>query len=103
MSISAPTSRNWPGSSITDVRHRLQVPDRAVGHQEPMLNIERLFVVRSAIERLPDERDVIRMGAAEHQFDRGHGARVIAEDSIGLFGPEYFVTRDMPVKAARVA
>lgn len=83
-------------------RHYMNVLDGTVGHQQSVLKLKALLVVCRALYDLVNIGKVIRVNPAEREIQRGLGLQIKAEDPVTLFGPEYFSSRGMPVKAAGV-
>src|ERR1700730_1322122 len=83
--------------------HYIEVLDRSVRHQQPMLKIKRLFVGCCTVDSLPNKSGVVRMHTVEDDFDRDPGRRVVLEYSVVLLGPDNFSARDVPAKTAGVA
>ena len=44
-----------------DAGHDVKMLDRSIGHQQPVLKIEAVILFGRALDRLPDESDVIRV------------------------------------------
>src|SRR6266436_4752328 len=83
--------------------HNVDMFDGTIRHQQAMLKIKILSILRSAPDGLSHKSCVFRMNPLEDLFDaRFHGS-VVLEDSIGFFGPVDFSGGNPPAKTARVA
>src|SRR4029450_13312654 len=81
------------------VRDAVHVFDRAVRHQQSILEVDVAAIGLS--DHLPDKIEILRVHALKHQPDRDRSGTVIAEDAERLVGPEMAVVGNAPAEAAR--
>src|ERR1700722_8823072 len=75
----------------------------AVGHLQPILEIESLAVARCSLDLLLDQFAVLRMKSGESNSQRRLRIRIVLKDSEGLIRPEYLPAGNPPSEAAGVA
>src|SRR5688572_18574894 len=85
------------------MRDHVELPDRTVRHEEPMLELEVATVPACVPEQRGEPLDFIRMNPGANELEGHVLPRIDAVDAIRLLGPLDCVGGDVPRKAAGAA
>ena len=81
----------------------MDVFDRAIRHQQPMLVVEILSAAGCTFDRLLDASPILRMSAIKDVFKGDRTRLVISKDPEEFLGADAFVSNDIPDEAAGLA
>src|ERR1700752_44229 len=81
----------------------MEMPDGAIGHQQTMLKIPILRVLRCTLDEFLHENEVVGMDSLKHQLEGGLGRAVISEYPETFLGPDQLSGGNIPAETARAA
>ncbi len=81
----------------------MDILDGAIRHQQAVLKIKVLSILRRPIDGLLHESFVFRMNPLENKFHGRLRCSGVLENSEGFFGPDDFAGGSPPAKTTRAA